>query len=85
MLDVGRPRAGPIKFRFNKFNSARNARYRVKSDSPSGFLLPDRGAIRSIPAGCDILDPHGDDITAAKLAVDRQLKHGEVASAAFDL
>jgi hypothetical protein len=29
MLDVGRPHAGPIKFRFNKLNSARNARYRV--------------------------------------------------------
>jgi hypothetical protein len=36
-------------------------------------------------AGGDILDPDGDDITAAKLAIDRQIEHGEVASAAFDL
>jgi hypothetical protein len=33
----------------------------------------------------DILDPDGDDITAAKLAVYRWIEHGEVASAAFEL
>jgi len=47
--------------------------------------LTDRCAIRGISAGGDILDPDGDDITAAKLTVDRQIEHGEVASAAFDL
>jgi hypothetical protein len=56
-----------------------------KSDGPTGFLLSDRCAIRRIPTGSDILDPDGDDITAAKLAVDRQIEHGEIASAAFDL
>jgi hypothetical protein len=47
--------------------------------------LPDRCTIRCIPAGSDIPDPHGDDITAAKLTVDRQIEHREVAGAAFDL
>jgi hypothetical protein len=56
-----------------------------KSDGPPGFLLPNRRSIRRVPAGGDILDPDGDDITAAKLAVDGQIEHGEVASAAFDL
>src|SRR3979409_2049598 len=36
-------------------------------------------------AGAAILDPDGDDITAAKLAVDRQIEHREVANSAFDL
>jgi hypothetical protein len=56
-----------------------------KSDRPPGFLLPDGCAVRRVPAGDDILDPNGNDITAAKLAVDRQIEHGEVTSAAFDL
>src|SRR5450631_2534762 len=56
-----------------------------ESDRPPGFLLSDRCAIRRISAGSDILDPDGDDVTAAKLAVDRQIEHGEVASSAFDL
>jgi acyl dehydratase len=30
--------------------------------------LPDRCAIRRVPAGGDILDPDGDNITAAKVA-----------------
>ena len=56
-----------------------------KSDRPTGFLLTDRCAIRGISAGGDILDPDGDEITAAKLAVDCQIEPGEVASAAFNL
>src|SRR3954470_2084802 len=56
-----------------------------KSDRSAGFLLPDRCAIRRVSASGDILDPDGDDITAAKLAVDREIEHGEVAGAAFDL
>jgi len=56
-----------------------------KSDRPSGFLLPDRCAIRRVAAGGDILDPDSDNVTAAKLAVDRQVEQREVASAAFDL
>jgi hypothetical protein len=56
-----------------------------KSDGPPGFLLSDGCAIRRVAAGGDILDPDGDDVTAPKLAVDRQIEHGEIASAAFDL
>jgi hypothetical protein len=37
--------------------------------------LPNRCAIGRVPAGGDILDPNGDDITAAKLAVDSQIEH----------
>jgi hypothetical protein len=47
--------------------------------------LPSRCSIRRVPAGGDILDPDGDDITATKLAVDCLIEHGEVAGAAFDL
>jgi hypothetical protein len=47
--------------------------------------LPDSCAIRCVPAGSNILDPDGNDVTAAKLAVDRQIEHGEVGGAAFDL
>src|SRR5260370_25679356 len=56
-----------------------------KSDGPRGFLLSNRCAVRRIAAGGDILDPDGDDVTAAKLAVDRQIEHSEVANSAFDL
>jgi hypothetical protein len=38
-----------------------------------------------VPARSDILAPDCDDITATKLAVDRQIENGKVASAAFDL
>src|SRR5580692_2579471 len=56
-----------------------------KSDGPPGFLLSDCRAIRRVPAGSHILNPDGDNITATKLAVDRQIEHREVASAALDL
>src|SRR5260370_2980911 len=56
-----------------------------KSDGPPSFLLSNRCAIRRVAAGGDILDPDGDDVTAAKLAVDRQIEHREVANSAFDL
>jgi hypothetical protein len=56
-----------------------------ESDGPSGLLLSDGCAIHRVATGSDIFDPDGDDITATKFAVDSQIKHGEVASAAFDL
>jgi hypothetical protein len=56
-----------------------------KSDGPPGFLLSDRGAIRCVSVGSDVLDPDGNDITPSKLTVDCQIEHGEVANAAFDL
>src|SRR5216683_2203590 len=56
-----------------------------KSDGSPSFLLSDRCAIGRVSASGDILDPNGDDITAAKLAVDCQIEHSQIASAAFDL
>jgi hypothetical protein len=56
-----------------------------KSDGPPGFLLSDRRAIRCIAAGGDLLDADGNNVAATKLAVDRQIEHGEVANSALDL
>jgi hypothetical protein len=47
--------------------------------------LPDGCAIRGVAAGSGILDPDGDDITATKLAVDGQIKHGKVANSTLNL
>ena len=47
--------------------------------------MSDRRAIRRVAAGGDILDPDGNDVTATKLAVDRQIEHGVVTKSAFDL
>jgi hypothetical protein len=47
--------------------------------------LPDSCAIRRISACGDILDPDSDNVTAAKLAVDCQIEHGEVASVTLNL
>jgi hypothetical protein len=47
--------------------------------------LPDGCSIRRVAAGGDILDSDGNDVAAAKLAVDCQIEHCEVASAALDL
>src|SRR3977135_887749 len=49
------------------------------------FFLSDRCSIRRAPTGGDILDADGDDVTATKLAVDCQIEHCQVTSAAFDL
>jgi hypothetical protein len=57
----------------------------LKSDGPPCFLLSNRCAIRRVAAGGDILDPDSNDVTAAKLAVDCQIEHREVANSAFDL
>src|SRR6266851_2680049 len=45
-----------------------------KSDWPPGLLLSDGCAIRGVPSCGDILDPDGDDITTAKLAVNCQIE-----------
>jgi hypothetical protein len=47
--------------------------------------LSNRCAIRHVAGGGYILDPDGDDVTTAQLAVDRQIEHREVANSAFDL
>jgi hypothetical protein len=57
----------------------------LKPDRPSGLLLSNRRTIRGISACGDILDLDCDDVTATKLAVDCQIEHGKVASAAFNL
>jgi len=56
-----------------------------ESDRPSGLLLSDRCAIRRVSARSDILDFDCNDVTSTKLAVDRQIEHGKVPSATFDL
>ena len=56
-----------------------------KPDRPSRFLLPDGRTIRRVAAGGDILNSDGNDVAAAKLAIDCQFEHGEVAGAALDL
>jgi hypothetical protein len=57
----------------------------IKSDRTPDFLLTNRCAIRRVSATGEILDSDGNDITAPKLAVDCQIEHGQVASAAFNL
>jgi hypothetical protein len=52
---------------------------------PAFLRLSDRCAIRRVSTGSDILNPEGNDVTASKLTIDRQIEHGEVASATFDL
>jgi hypothetical protein len=56
-----------------------------KSDRSTGLLLTYSCAIRSVPARCDIVDFDRHDIAAAKLAVDRQIEHGKVSDATFNL
>jgi hypothetical protein len=56
-----------------------------KSDWPSRLPLSHRCTVRRVSARSDIHDLDRDDVTATELAVDRQIEHGEVPSAAFDL
>ena len=49
------------------------------------FLLSYRCTIRCVPARSDILDPDCNNVTATKLAINRQIEQGKVASATFDL
>jgi hypothetical protein len=57
----------------------------LEPDRSSGLLLSNRRAIRGISVCSDVLDPDCDDVTATELAVDCQIEHGKVASAAFNL
>src|SRR4051812_605718 len=50
----------------------------LKSDGPTGLLLPYCGAIDRIPARCNIFDPKCDDIAAPQLAVDSQIEHCQI-------
>src|ERR1700731_4882698 len=80
--ELARPFAGGLQI---IINGLAGLIAQFEPDRPSSFLLPDGSAIRRIPAGGDILDPDGDDVAATKLAVDCEIEHGEVASAALDL
>ena len=55
-----------------------------KSDGLPSFLLSNGCTIRRVTAGSYILDPDGNDITAAKLAVDRQIEHSKVTRSALN-
>ena len=62
--------------------------YRVcslDSNLKPGLLLSDGCAICRTATSSDIFDPDGHNVAAAKLAVDRQIEHGKVASSSFDL
>ena len=56
-----------------------------ESDGPPSFLLSNRCAICRVATTGDILDSNGDDVAAAKLAVDCQIEHREVPNSAYDL
>jgi hypothetical protein len=56
-----------------------------KSDWSPGLLLPHSCSVSRVSACSDILDLDCDDVTATKLAVDRQIEQCKVASSTFDL
>src|SRR5262249_17076476 len=51
----------------------------LELDRPSCLPLPDRCAVDRVTVGCNVLDLEGHDIAATKLAIDRQIEHGQVA------
>ena len=57
----------------------------IQSDRLTGLLLTYNCAIRSVSARGNIVDFDGHDIAPTKLAVDRQIEHGEVSDATFNL
>jgi hypothetical protein len=56
-----------------------------KSDRSVSLLLAYSCAIGSVSARSDIVDFDSHDIAATKLAVDRQIEHGKVSDASFNL
>jgi hypothetical protein len=50
-----------------------------KPDGPAGLALPDRRAINAHTIWSNLLCSQPDDITAAQLAVDRQVEQREIA------
>jgi hypothetical protein len=64
-------------------SDTRRAYWRV--DRSAGLLMAYGCAIRGVSARGDIVDFDRYDIAATKLAVDRQIEHGEVSDAAFNL
>src|SRR5579859_3904368 len=80
--ELAGPLAGGLQIVINRLASLLA---QFKSDRPPCFLLPDGCAICRVPTCGDILDPKGDDITTTKLAIDCQVEHGQIASAALYL
>src|SRR5689334_17865094 len=56
----------------------------LELDRAARLLLAGRRAVDRIAVWRDILDLDGDNVAAAQFAVDRQIEHGEVSSAALD-
>jgi hypothetical protein len=52
---------------------------------PASLLLNDGRAIANSPAGKHVIDARPDEIAAPELAVDRQIKHRQIASAPLHL
>ena len=52
---------------------------------PARLLLADGCTIHRVTARSYVIDANGDDVTAAQLAIDRQIKEGKVALLALDL
>jgi len=57
----------------------------LEPDWAASFLLPDRRAVESVPIRGDVIDAHRHDVTASKLAVDREVEQGEIARSPFNL
>jgi hypothetical protein len=56
-----------------------------KPDRSTGFLLPDRRAVQTVPVRGDVIDPYRHDVTAPKFAIDREVEQGEIAGSPFEL
>jgi hypothetical protein len=52
-------------------------------DGSTGLLLPHRRAIHRITAGCNIIDPNSDDVTAAQFAVDSEVEESKISFPVF--
>ncbi len=50
----------------------------LELDGPPRLLLPHCCAVHRITVWGNVLDPYGHDVTAAKLAIDGQIKQGKV-------
>jgi hypothetical protein len=51
----------------------------------TGLVLDDRRSISQATAGGDVVDPKADEVAAAKLAVDGEVEHRQIAFAALHL
>ena len=57
----------------------------LEPDWAASFLLPDRRAVESVAIRGDVIDAYSHDVTASKLAVDREVEQGEIARSPFNL